>query len=83
MKKLLSKISLYSLAMAMAQMGQSIYNTGRDTPSREVKQQEKAKKYSSPSWSFGHIIYARNEREAIKRAGKRGIWRERMEYHKC
>lgn len=81
MKKLLSKISLYLLAMAMAQPH---YNSGRDTPSREVKQLEKAKKYSLPSWSFeGHIIYARNEREAIKRAGKRGIWREGMEYHKC
>ena len=49
MKKLLSKISLYLLAMAMAQPH---YNSGRDTPSREVKQLEKAKKYSLPSWSF-------------------------------
>lgn len=81
MKKLLSKISLYSLAMAMAQ---PYYDSGRDTPSREVKKLEKAKKWSLLSWSFeGHIIYARNEREAIKRAGKRGIWKEGMEYHKC
>lgn len=45
MKKLLSKIGLYYLAMAMVQ---PIYDTGRDTPSREVKSHEKAMKYSLP-----------------------------------
>lgn len=80
MKKLLSYVGLFA-GMAMVR---PIYDTGRDAPSRQAKQREKVKKYSLPSWSFeGHIIYARNEKEAIKRAGKRGIWREGMEYHKC
>lgn len=74
MKKLLSKTVLYSLAMAMAQ---PIYDTGRDTPSREVKQRENAKKYSLPCWSFGGtLVYARNEKEAVKRAKKRGVYCE-------
>ena len=60
------------MALGLAMLG---VDTGRDTPSREVKQYENAKKYSLPCWSFGGtLVYARNEKEAVKRAKKRGVY---------
>jgi len=38
------------MALGLVMLG---VDTGRDTPSREVKQYENMKKYSLPCWSFG------------------------------
>lgn len=45
--------------------------------SYEQRSAEKSIKYSLPCWSFGGtLVYARNEKEAVKRAKKRGVYCE-------
>lgn len=47
----------------------------REKRPAEQKRQENAKQWSLPCWNFGgSLVYARNEKEAIKRAKKRGIY---------
>lgn len=71
------------LAM-LAILGAMIYRDARPTLPKDTTYRPKSEtggRYNLPKWDFeGNIIFARNEKEAVKRAKKRGHWRDGMSY---
>lgn len=66
-------------ALAMAALTQGCYVPPKDKTYRP--KHSTSGRYNLPLWDFeGQPVYARNEKEAIKRAKKRGYWREGMSY---
>ena len=63
-------------AFLLANIDKSIFDTGR-TYTTERKD---SKPYNLPKWNVGgHIIYAKDEKTAIKYEKKRGLWKEGIE----
>ena len=71
----------FTLLAAMAAMlaVDNRHGLPKDTTYRPKS--ETGGRYNLPKWDFeGNIIFARNEKEAVKRAKKRGHWRDGMTY---
>lgn len=72
------------LALLAASLGAMIYRDAHPISPKDTTYRPKSEtggRYNLPKWDFeGTIIFARNEKEAVKRAKKRGHWRDGMTY---